>query len=137
MNATSHHSVRTACIIAGLLLVITLSIGASRRQNANPALDFDESIFSRVRIIEFQNMVVRFDTDTGSLMRFSGNLGQSNASGTWFAFVRPVNGQTSGFLKIEEAGSGVFLIDAVTGDTWILRRTGNLGSWVKVKTLGS
>ena len=53
----------------------------------------------------------------------------------WLPLVDGVNGDTSGLLDIQFAGNQMFLVDAVTGRTWILRERGSIYDWDPVKTL--
>lgn len=90
------------------------------------------TVFSRVRIIELDGDVFRLDTQSGALSRFRGTLTGRNARGTFDAVADPVSGSTSGFVDIQRAGDAIFLVDVVTGETWILRERGNIAAWVRV-----
>ncbi len=117
-------------------VTITVGLGAVNNNPDGPVNNLSDSVFSRVQIMQFQNKVARFDTSTGAVQRFNGSLSPSNANGTWISFVQPVTTTTSGFLQIQEVDDATFLVDVVSGDTWILRRQGNIGSWRKVNILG-
>ena len=91
-------------------------------------------VFSRVRIIEVDDRVMRLDTNTGELSRFRGTLSGSNARGNFVTFAQPLSDPTSGFLEIQEVGDAIFLVDVSTGQTWILRqRSNNVASWIEVE----
>ena len=109
--------------------IIALAMGAGRI--STPAIDRD--IISRVRIINFNQSVARFDTVTGEIHRFNGDLGKPSVRCTWVPQVKGVKKKTSGFLEIQHAGGGTFLIDRVTGDSWLLRRRGTNAAWDEVK----
>ncbi|MCI0364840.1 MAG: hypothetical protein L0Y44_02165, partial [Phycisphaerales bacterium] len=105
--------------------------------NDLPIVDLDNAIFSRTQIIRFDNFMVRFDTSTGELFRFRGTPQGPNANGTFRSIARAVDDPTSGFLEIQQFENATFLVDVVTGDTWILRRSGaNNAAWVLVDTIG-
>ena len=106
-------------------------------QSGNQAVnvEIDQVIFPRVKIIQFDGAVSRFDTSTGEIHKFSGDMTGSDARGNWRLLARPLSQNTSGFLQVQEASNGVFLIDTQTGDTWVLRRRGNVASWIEVPIL--
>jgi hypothetical protein len=62
-------------------------------------------------------------------------LSGSDARGNWRLVARPLTQSTSHFLQIQQASNGFFLIDAETGDTWILRKRGNIASWIEIPIL--
>jgi hypothetical protein len=94
-------------------------------------------LFSRVQLIDVDDGVtLRLDRQTGALFRFRGETGR-NARGTFVSVARPLRENTSGFLEIHRAGRATFLIDAVTGNTWILRqRSATNAAWIPVNLLG-
>ena len=93
------------------------------------------NIFSRTKIVEIDNDVFRLGTSNGELFRFKGDLRGPTANGVFQSIVAPVNGANSGFLQIQRAGDGTFLVDTVNGTTWILRRkSANNGGWILVDT---
>lgn len=96
------------------------------------------TLVSRVRIIQWDHSVARFDSATGSIHRFNGDLDKPNVRAQWVPLVRGVNERTSGVLQIQHpagvhAIDAPFLVDVMTGDTWILRRRGANASWEKVE----
>jgi hypothetical protein len=96
-------------------------------------------VFSRVRIVNFNNTIIRLDTATGSLNTFRGTLTGRNARGTWQSFTRPVSssgGSSSRFFDLQSAGGALFLVDTESGDTWILRGRGNIAVWDPVRLVG-
>jgi hypothetical protein len=113
------------------LLVGTFAIGQSSNDNP-PFITEGDALFSRAKIIELNGRVVRLDTATGEISRFKGDLSGGNARGTFREIARPVTGSTSGFLEVQQAGEGIFLVDVVTGQTWILRVRDNNSAWIEV-----
>lgn len=96
------------------------------------------ALVSRVRIIQWDHSVARFDSSTGSIHRFNGDLDKPNVRAQWVPLVRGVNERTSGVLQIQQphgvhAIDAAFLVDVITGDTWILRRRGANATWEKVE----
>ena len=129
-------------IVIGLALLLVVLVIAQLPPNAVTAMqqgqpgviNSPDLIFPAARIIRFDNQIVRFDTTSGEMSRFSGTPSGGGASGTWLRFAREVNDSTSQFLDIRTVAGGAFLIDQVTGQTWVLRRApGAIGTWVKVQ----
>lgn len=88
------------------------------------------------QVISFQEGIGLLDTTTGSLFELRGNLDNPSATLSWFPRVEGVEGG-SGYLQVQSprfnSPDAVFLVDVVTGDTWILRDRGNKnGSWEPV-----
>ena len=78
--------------------------------------------------------IARLDTNTGAVYRFRGNVDNPSVRNTWELRVPAVKGENSGLLEIQrlEFGStqATFLVDVVTGNTWILRhRASSNGTW--------
>ena len=78
--------------------------------------------------------IARLDTSTGAVYRFRGNIDNPSVRNTWELRVAAVKGETSGLLEIQRLAFGstqvTFLVDVVTGNTWILRnRASTNGSW--------
>ncbi|MCZ6612874.1 MAG: hypothetical protein O6941_09580 [Planctomycetota bacterium] len=85
---------------------------------------------------KFDSSIARLDTRTGAVHRFRGNVDNPSVRNTWEQRVAPVKGETSGLLEIQQVRPEkvtnqhdprprpleTFLVDIVTGDTWILRR---------------
>ena len=93
------------------------------------------TVFSRVRIVEMDDTIFRLDTETGALSRFRGTESGRNARGSFVSVAPPLRSPTSGFVDIQQAGNATFLVDVVTGQTWILRQRGNsTAAWVEVST---
>lgn len=101
-------------------------------------------VLPKVRIVNFDNTVARFDTTNGALDRFEGSLRGDNVGGRWVQAVPAVKGPTSGMLQlqnsvgVENFSSAMFLVDTVSGRTWILELTDNdraprRGFWEEVK----
>lgn len=111
-----------------------------------PPIDRDAAslaILPNVRIISWsdpfnqrggQESVARLDTRTGAIHVAHGNLTNRSSAITWQRRVPAVSGGHSGMLDIQTTPFGrnseVFLVDNVTGKTWILRRDNNgNGRW--------
>ncbi|MHC4082476.1 MAG: hypothetical protein ACYS15_15705 [Planctomycetota bacterium] len=96
--------------------------------------------------------IARFDTRTGAVYRFRGDTTNPSVRNTWELRVAPVKEKTSGILEIQriiaphgelgrnpattevELVPSTFLVDVVTGDTWILRRRASTNAtWDKVE----
>ena len=96
--------------------------------------------------------IARLDTRTGAVYRFRGDTTNPSVRNTWELRVAPVKGKTSGILEIQriiaphgEMGRNpattevalvpsTFLVDVVTGDTWILNhRASTNATWDKVE----
>ena len=116
-------------VAAAAGLVAALVMGAGRYTSFRTRGE----IVSKVQIINFDQSVARFDTTTGEIHRFNGSLNKPNVRASWVLKVRGVRGGTSGYLDIQQAGGASFLVDQVTGDTWILRRRGTNASWDKLR----
>ncbi|MHC4080986.1 MAG: hypothetical protein ACYSU2_06660 [Planctomycetota bacterium] len=93
--------------------------------------------------------IARLDTRTGAVYRFRGDVDNPSVRNTWELRVAPVTDETSGILEIQRVvlpqpkrapnelalKPSTFLVDVVTGDTWILRhRASTNASWDKVET---
>jgi hypothetical protein len=95
--------------------------------------------------------IARLDTRTGAVYRFRGDTTKPGVRNTWELRVAPVDEKTSGILEIQriiaphgelgrnpatidvELVPSTFLVDVVTGDTWILRhRASTNATWDKV-----
>lgn len=135
-NKTAWYGLGTAII---LLFAATIAIGQGIGTGGLPTsqgpgvINDSDLIFSRVRLVEFDGSVARLDTATGEVSRFSGQLTGTAARGSWLRLARPLTDQTSGFLELQQVGGAAFLVDVVTGDTWLLRRRGSIASWVQVQ----
>lgn len=94
----------------------------------------NEAIVPAVRVIRLDETVGRLDTRTGELSRFKGNLRDSSGPGHWSTFAKGVSDSTSGVLDIDQARESTFLVDLVTGETWLLRRTANGARWDRIES---
>jgi hypothetical protein len=140
LDATRNNSVLIAAMAAIALLLGTLAYGplGSQPATAQPTITIDstEILFPRTRLTTHQGHVMRMDTATGELTRFSGNLTGPAARGNWVRFARPVTQRTSGYLEIQREQNTTFLVGVIHGDTWVLRQRGMLGTWVLITPLG-
>lgn len=125
--------------IVTLLILLTVSYlrpsPAAAMQSGQPGVISDPSlIVPATQVLRLEDDIVRFDTSSGEAWRFSGTASGPAANGLWIRIVRPVNDSTSQFLQLRRLGTAIFLIDQVTGETWVLRRaSGAIGSWVNVQ----
>ena len=118
-------------LVAFVVLVVLVSEVFSAPQRAFRTLDIPV-----VQVMSYQQGVGLLDTTTGEIFELRGDLDNASSRLSWFPRVAGL-ADTSGFLKVQSPQfnnpDAVFLIDAVTGATWILRERGNNnGSWEKV-----
>ncbi len=117
--------------VSFVLLVVIASEVFAAPQRAFRTLDIPV-----VQVMSYQQGVGLLDTTTGEIFELRGDLDNASSRLSWFPRVAGLAG-TSGFLKVQSPQfnrpDAVFLIDAVTGATWILRERGNMnGTWEKV-----
>ncbi len=117
---------------ATLLVAVVLILGAGRSSAMSRT---HSDIFCKVRIINFDHSVARFDTSTGAIHRFNGNLDNPGSRASWITHVKGVAGKTSGYLEIQHAGGATFLVDCKSGSTWILHPRGSSYTWDEIKIL--
>lgn len=126
---------RTAIMLGLLAIGGGLVLGAGQRTLPVVHIAGDgERVVPRVEVIQFGDTVARFDTATGEIHRFNGDLDKPNVRGQWVRHVRGVSGDTSGLLQLQKprgvrGEDALFLVDAVTGETWLLRRRGARAEW--------
>lgn len=139
-------------MVYGLLVLVVVTIAAVVTADSTTNNDYTLAynadgtpmVLPKVRIVNFDEGVAKFDTTTGSLHRFAGSLRGDHVGGKWILSVPPVSGPTSGMLQIQNSvgvenfASTMFLVDAVTGRTWILElsngdRRARTGVWEEVK----
>jgi len=95
-------------------------------------------IVTKVEVINLKNFdsqVALFNRTTGEIRRFHGSLDDPNVRNQWLELVDGVDSKTSGLLDIQFAGNQMFLVDAVTGKTWILRERASVFEWDPVRHL--
>lgn len=90
-----------------------------------------------VQVISWDEGVALFDSVNGAVYRLRGSLSNPSVRNTWQLRVPPVTVPTSGVLELQRATfnapGALFLVDVVTGQTWILRdRPSETGSWEPV-----
>lgn len=88
------------------------------------------------QVISFHEGVGLLDTTNGELFELRGNLDNPSTAMYWFSRAAGVE-NTSGLLQVQSPNfnnpNTMFLVDVVTGATWILRDRGNNNaSWVAV-----
>lgn len=150
---------RVLGLVALAAAVIAVAMGAERsRSNRRAVLAPSQSrfLFSASEIIilsggntKTDSDIARLNTTTGAIYRFRGDINNASVRNTWELRVPPVKKRTSGLLEIQQlvlpkrisaddpAGADpavTFLVDLVTGDTWILRqRASTNASWELVE----
>ena len=80
--------------------------------------------------------IARLNTRTGAIYRYRGDIDNPSTRGTWELRVPAVKGETSGFMEIQRIANAenetvaTFLVDIVTGATWVLhQRASTNASW--------
>ncbi len=125
---------RYKLLVAGaafVLLVLVASEVFAGPQRAFRTLDIPVA-----QVMSYQQGVGLLNTVTGEIFELRGDLDNASSRLSWFPRVAGLDG-TSGFLQVQSPQfnrpDAVFLVDAVTGATWILRDRGNNnGTWEKV-----
>ena len=132
---------RGALTVAIALVSITLLVAgvSAGRGDQHRARMHDGYIVPASQIISFGDTIGRLDTETGAVYELRGNLRNASTPMHWKQRVAPLVEQTSGVLEIQRATfndpGATFLVDVVTGETWLLtdRASGN-GLWQHVRT---
>jgi hypothetical protein len=135
----------TACALTSITLAaVIVALGAGNGDDGRPMANKPLSVegyISRVRVINFDDTIAIFDSTTGAIAKYNGDLTNASTRGTWRPHVNGVNG-TSGMLEIQRPeGPGattgvVFLVDIVTGKTWQMNRRGTNATWDAVDIVG-
>ena len=130
----------TAALTAGCLVAVAL--GANRELQTISGGDVRGFIVPAAQIIGFDDTVGLLNTATGAIYRIRGDLNNSSVKNNWEMRVQPVDEQTSGLLELQRTAFGsagaTFLVDIVTGKTWILRdRASSNRSWEPVEIFRS
>lgn len=118
-----------AIAVAAIAAVVTADSTTNNDYTHAYNADGNAIVLPKVRIVNFDDTVARFDSTTGALDRFEGSLRGDNVGGRWYPAVPGVKGQTSGMLQlqnsvgVENFASTMFLVDTVSGRTWILELT--------------
>ena len=89
------------------------------------------------QVVSYGEGVGLLDTRNGSISELRGSLDNQSSQLSWFLRVEGVEG-TSGHLEMQSPQfnrpDAVFLVDVMSGETWILRDRGNNnGSWEAVR----
>lgn len=89
------------------------------------------------QIVSYGEGVGLLDTRNGSISELRGSLDNPSSQLSWFLRVEGVEG-TSGHLEMQSPQwnrpDALFLVDVMTGETWILRDRGNNnGTWEPVR----
>lgn len=145
MSRSSQHLI--AALIAVTIIAVAAVVTADSTTNNDYVHGYDQNgnlvVLPKVRIISWDNTVARFDSADGSIYRFNGIIGPDDVRGQWVQAVPGVSG-ASGALQIQnpvgvENFGGTFLVDTVSGRTWILQRARrtrdnpSVGVWKEVK----
>jgi len=122
-----------AAVIATLVCLTTLAAAPADRMS--PA--FRAYAVPVSQVISYGTGVGLLGTRSGAIAELRGNLDNQSSQLSWFPRVEGVDG-SSGYLQIQSPQfnrpDASFLVDVVTGDTWILRNRGNNnGSWEPVR----
>ena len=126
-----------ACAMAGCAtLAVFVGMGAEHANHYRA--DARTYVIPSTQIISFNDTVGRLDTATGAVYQLRGDVNAPSSAKTWELRVPAVSGDTSGVLEIQRATfnnpEATFLVDVVTGRTWLLNRRGNNnGTWDEVK----
>jgi hypothetical protein len=125
---------RGGLIAAGLAVAMLIGLGAGRTRSLATLSDDAAVLLPATQIISFQTGIGRLDTRTGAVYELRGNVDNPSTKLHWKRRVAPITGETSGWLEIQRATfnepGATFLVDVVTGRTWILNDRGNnSGSW--------
>ena len=154
MKITSH--IRKWGLLSLCAAIVGVGIGAGGMKVAKQYFVLGPSATQLVLLpggnIRNSSDIARLDTRTGAVYRFRGDTTNPSVRNTWELRVAPVKGKTSGILEIQriiaphgELGRNptttevvlvpsTFLVDVVTGETWILRRRASTNaSWDKVE----
>lgn len=128
----------SAATAVAAMVVMGLSLGGATRDDGMAALmngrAYQVVIPAATQIISYDQTVGRLDTRTGALYMYRGELDNPSVRGYWELRVPAVNEKTSGMLELQRANfndpAATFLVDTVTGKTWLLHRRGNHnGTW--------
>jgi hypothetical protein len=121
----------TGALVLGLAAVAVMS--AMNRQDIQ---NLQQAVIPAVEIIRFGEAaddVAKFDTATGALWRYNGDLHRPNVRGEWVLETPGVSSRVPGTYRLQQAAGATFMVDAATGETWILRRRGANAEWDMVR----
>jgi hypothetical protein len=138
MSTTTRRTALPLTIALASITLLIVGLGASRGDQRTGRVH-DGFIVPASQIISFGDTIGRLDTETGAVYELKGNLSNPSTSVHWKRRVAPLDRPTSGVLEIQRATfntpGATFLVDVVTGETWLLtqRASGN-ASWQHVRT---
>ena len=129
--------VRVVMILALVSAVVLMVAGAGNdRELTSTRAGVRGFVLPRTEVISFDETVAVLDTATGAVYRIKDPrvLDNPSARVTFQLRVAPVKEETSGYLEMQRATfnqpNAIFLVDIVTGKTWILRdRASSNRSW--------
>ena len=137
------HTKALLALVAVMAGAACAFVAGTASGHGRSALAMDRVRFEipRTKVIAFDRTVALFDTATGAISEYNGSLDHPTPNSQWLPRIKGVGQETSGLLEIQRA-EGVnavpqptFLVDVITGETWILQRRGNAfeGAWVPVR----
>lgn len=131
-----------SAMIALAILAGAAMVAMAQEPDLEELLAVARSEVTAVEIIKWgedHQGVAKFDTRTGEIWRFNGDVLKSNTKAEWILEVPAVAERAVGTLRLQHANTGgLFLVDAVTGDTWLLReRASDNFGWVAVRNYSS
>jgi len=134
--------VRTAIAAALGMGVLVFALGAAKSpREARSTFESYRGFLPASQIISFDDTVGLLDTTTGAVYRLVGNLDNPSTRPHWELRVGPVSDETSGYLEIQrptfshDHPEAAFLVDVMTGQTWLLtRRASSNGRWDRLDT---
>lgn len=131
--------VRNVLLAIAAVTTVAIVMGATRTHAQSGIQDrvIGDRVLSRVQIINLNDTIARVDTVTGSIHILNGDARSPSSRNQWRLYA-PGVGNTSGYLEIQqprgvEAQGTMFLVDIVTGESWIFNRRGpGRASWDRV-----
>lgn len=121
-------SLAWASALGASLAVLALTLVTGAGGQGPSGADASRWMVPKSRIIAFDDTIGLLDTSNGAIHRLHGDARNPNVRSQWVAHVAPVSGVTSGVLQLQKPegvntqSDATFLVDVVTGDTWLLRR---------------
>lgn len=119
-------------LIAVASVAVVMGAGRLVNQSIQDRVAGDR-VLSRVQIINLNDTIARVDTANGEVHLFSGDSRSPSSRGQWRLYADGVR-NSSGYLEVQlplgvEARGTAFLVDVVTGQTWVLTRRSGRATW--------
>ena len=128
MQLTLHSRKWVLMTVCAAVAVVTIGAGGAKiaAQYFVQAPSASEIILLPGGNLESDSDIARLDTRTGAIYRFRGDVNKASTRNTWELRVAPVK-ESSGWLEVQTIAPPrrpvtMFLVDIVTGKTWILRQ---------------